>query len=151
MIRRRQGLSNCLFPQYTSILLSSWNHQISKITSFKSRVMVLFVCNMQIMLCNQCHTWLTNLLNYYNYMLKAKDYNVLYYFLKKKNYDRNGISYEATVIRGNGPHSTGAWVVYVWCQSEEITSLSSIWSRYPIYISAKQQKQWQWKIPSGWF
>ena len=84
MIRRRQGLSNCLFPQYTSILLSSWNHQISKITSFKSRVMVLFVCNMQIMLCNQCHTWLTNLLNYYNYMLKAKDYNVLYYFLKKK-------------------------------------------------------------------
>ena len=110
MIRRRQGLSNYLFPQYTSILLSSWNHQISKITSFKSRVMVLFVCNMQIMLCNQCHTWLTNLLNYYNYMLKAKDYNVLYYFLKKKNYDRNGISYEATVIRGNGPHCIiGAW------------------------------------------
>ena len=84
MIRRRQGLSNCLFPQYTSILLSSWNHQISKITSFESGVMVLFVCNMQIMRCNQCHTWLTNLLNYYNYMLKAKDYNVLYYFLKKK-------------------------------------------------------------------
>ena len=45
-------------------------------------------------------------------MLKAKDYNVLYYFLKKKNYGRNGISYEATVIRGNGPHSTRAGGIY---------------------------------------
>ena len=45
-------------------------------------------------------------------MLKAKDYNVLYYFLKKKKYDRNGISYEDTVIRGNGPHCTRAWGIY---------------------------------------